>query len=342
MEFRLLPDGPLKASGTYGWLGVDVFFVISGFVLPWSMQRAAYTPRSFGRFVARRVVRLDPPYLASVLLVLAIAAAAPLLPAGSTRTPITPTEVALHLGYANVIAGQRWLNPVYWTLAIELQWYLLIGLALPLVAARDARRRRLAIVALCIAAFLPDLPTAPQRSLIFPFLGFFVMGIAAFLRRASLTTRREAFVVLLGGLTVAAARVGPIAGVVGGCAALLIAEVDMAPRPLLWLGELSYSLYLVHSPVCTPFLRYAVVHQLSMPGRIAMMVAGGAASLGAAWVLARTVEVPARALAGRIRYARPVVARRRTQTIGSLTPASVRAVGRARATPISVPRVSEG
>ena len=304
-----------------------MFFVISGFVLPWSLWRARYTLRSFGRFVARRVVRLDPPYLVSVLLVLALAAAAPLLPEGSTRSPITPIDVALHLGYVNAFFNDRWLNPVYWTLAIELQWYLLVGLVMPLIASESARTRALAIGVLCAAALLPDHPDAPLRSIIVPFLGFFVLGVGAFHRRAGLLSRRGLAMVIVAGGAVAAYRVGPLSAAIGTATTVLIAEVDMRPAALLWLGELSYSLYLVHSPVSTPFLRYAVVHDLGIGGRYAMMAAGGAASLGAAWLMSRYVERPAQALASRIRYSR----RPSLALVGggrdSATPASVPAVG---------------
>src|SRR5215210_4781626 len=41
------PDGwfysALRRTGTYGWLGVEVFFVISGFVIPYSLHRAKYS-----------------------------------------------------------------------------------------------------------------------------------------------------------------------------------------------------------------------------------------------------------------------------------------------------------
>src|SRR5215467_12962304 len=36
-------DGALRLTGKYGWLGVQVFFVISGFVIPYSLQRANYS-----------------------------------------------------------------------------------------------------------------------------------------------------------------------------------------------------------------------------------------------------------------------------------------------------------
>ena len=65
----------LRAIGANGWLGVEVFFVISGFILPYSLWRAGYqlSPSNFGRFVWKRVVRLDPPYFGTIALVLLLA-----------------------------------------------------------------------------------------------------------------------------------------------------------------------------------------------------------------------------------------------------------------------------
>lgn len=303
MDFRFLPDGALKSSGSYGWLGVEIFFVISGFVIPWSLHRARYTPRGFARFVTRRVVRLDPPYLVSMLLVLALAAAAPLLPAGSTRTPITPDAVALHLGYANAFVGDVWLNPVYWTLAIELQWYLLVGAIHPLIAGGTRSRRMLTLAVLCAAALLPSLPISPFKSLIFPYLGFFVMGMAAFQLRAGIVTWRGFVLAVAMGSAAAAYRIGLVATAGGIVTVCLIAGVDGRWRALAWLGEISYSLYLVHSPVGMPFLRYAIVHDLGPAGRMAMLALAAGATLGAAWLMWRFVERPAQRWARRIGYA---------------------------------------
>ena len=68
----LSPGNFLYISGRYGFLGVDVFFVISGFVIPYAMYRGNYHLRDFGRFLTKRVVRIEPPYLISILLVLAL------------------------------------------------------------------------------------------------------------------------------------------------------------------------------------------------------------------------------------------------------------------------------
>ena len=61
--------GHFQASGKYGLLGVKIFFVISGFIIPFSMFRAGYQVRSFFQFMLKRIARLDPPYLASIAIV---------------------------------------------------------------------------------------------------------------------------------------------------------------------------------------------------------------------------------------------------------------------------------
>src|SRR5579862_7379467 len=58
----------LGLTGKYGNLGVPVLFVISGFILPYSLWQGHYRLSDFGRFVAKRVIRLDPPYLVAIIL----------------------------------------------------------------------------------------------------------------------------------------------------------------------------------------------------------------------------------------------------------------------------------
>ena len=60
-------DSWVRASGTFGFLGVEIFFVISGFIIPWSMNRAGYTIRTgFGSFLTKRVLRIEPPRLLAI------------------------------------------------------------------------------------------------------------------------------------------------------------------------------------------------------------------------------------------------------------------------------------
>ena len=61
----------VRLSGGYGWLGVEAFFVISGLVIPLSLARdwARMGTRAIPGFLFRRLVRIEPPYMTSVLLV---------------------------------------------------------------------------------------------------------------------------------------------------------------------------------------------------------------------------------------------------------------------------------
>jgi peptidoglycan/LPS O-acetylase OafA/YrhL len=59
--------GVFDGFSKFGYLGVDVFFVISGFVIPYSLWGREYSLRQFPRYMIRRAVRLEPPYLASVV-----------------------------------------------------------------------------------------------------------------------------------------------------------------------------------------------------------------------------------------------------------------------------------
>src|SRR5947209_3544881 len=115
----------LRDSAQNMWTGVEVFFVISGFVIPLALHRSRYAARDYGPFLFKRVTRLDPPYLVSVVLCVLLWYLWAQIPQlhGPPFT-LTAAGLLLHLGYLNAFFHQGWLNPVYWTLAIEFQYYL--------------------------------------------------------------------------------------------------------------------------------------------------------------------------------------------------------------------------
>ena len=118
-------DGLIKSSGTFGYLGVIVFFVISGFIVPYSLAGRDYRlVRDGPGFFVRRMLRLEPPYLVAVALpvVLLFAAAATPWFKGTVVPPLW-FSVAVHPLYlVPWFEGADWVNIVFWTLAIEFQW----------------------------------------------------------------------------------------------------------------------------------------------------------------------------------------------------------------------------
>ncbi|HKC62735.1 MAG TPA: acyltransferase, partial [Pyrinomonadaceae bacterium] len=177
-----LDPGLLKTITSYGYLGVEVFFVISGFVIPYSLYRGGYKLPQYGKFVLKRVIRLDPPYLVTILLILALGFLSLVLPyAKIGEFHVTATQVFLHLGYLNTFFQYEWLNDVFWTLAIEFQYYLLIGLAYPLLVNRNEALRLGTMALLGALAFVISSPV-----FVFYYIFLFLMGISTFQFRIGL------------------------------------------------------------------------------------------------------------------------------------------------------------
>ncbi|MGX4694516.1 acyltransferase family protein [Streptomyces sp. JNUCC 63] len=100
---------------TYGWIGVEIFFVISGFVI--CMSCWGRTPRQF--FVSR-VIRLYPAYWFAIVFTTAVLVALP-----GVWERLRPREILLNFTMLQSGSGVPNVDGVYWTLWAELRFYLL-------------------------------------------------------------------------------------------------------------------------------------------------------------------------------------------------------------------------
>jgi peptidoglycan/LPS O-acetylase OafA/YrhL len=105
---------------SYGWLGVEMFFLISGFVI--CMSAWGRTP---GQFFRSRVTRLLPAYWPAVLITFAAVSLYPAI-----RGQVTPSDMLLNLTMLHQPLGVRHVDGVYWTLWVEARFYLLMLLVL--------------------------------------------------------------------------------------------------------------------------------------------------------------------------------------------------------------------
>ena len=111
---------------SFGYIGVFLFFVISGFCihLQWARGKAAGTEPEirFGPFWKRRIRRLYPPYIIALLLFLLLTAAT----AGINFTHFVIYDLGMHLLMLHNLDPNTCytINGVFWTLAIEEQLYL--------------------------------------------------------------------------------------------------------------------------------------------------------------------------------------------------------------------------
>lgn len=170
-----------------GKYGVQLFFVISGFVIPWAMFSAKFKFDNFFQFFFKRLIRLEPPYVASLITMLVIIYARSIfIQPSSAQVHPSITQVFLHFGYLIPFFHEyKWLNDVYWTLAIEFQYYIFIALTFPLITKPNLVIRIAFYVLFIVASFT-------TKSTFLPFwLPFFGLGIVLFLQLANLITKKE-------------------------------------------------------------------------------------------------------------------------------------------------------
>jgi peptidoglycan/LPS O-acetylase OafA/YrhL len=164
LEWHLLPRGPFYERSTSLWFAMDLFFLLSGFLIGTMLLRddGAIDPRGVGRFYLRRSFRIVPPYFA-VLTALAL-----LGPASHAQRAGLWRE---YLYLTNYVAAPG--PPVMswaWSLCVEEHFYLAVPL---LVAAlgrlRAAGSRTLALVVLWLSGVLVR---AADVALLHPRAGF--------------------------------------------------------------------------------------------------------------------------------------------------------------------------
>jgi len=288
----------LGLTGKYGNLGVPVFFVISGFILPYSLWKGHYRLSDFGRFVAKRVIRLDPPYFAAILLAVMIGYATGVssYPGGGPFA-VTPVQLLLHLGFLNVFAGQPWVIGVFWTLAIEFHFYLTLGLTYYLLASEQEWKFLLFVAGCAVSQYLAfNIRYLPYH---WP---LFLLGIAAFRHKAGYMTTRKALLYLLVLFCYCEVTLGLSTAIAGGGAALCIMFLSLQSQITTFLGDISYSLYLIHVPIgswiCNLGARLVTTPlQATLVAVFATVVV-----IAAACMMFRWIELPSQRLAGRIRY----------------------------------------
>ena len=294
-----LPQGTSeKWIGSLGALGVDVFFVISGFIIPYALHKSGYQLKQYGTFILKRVLRLDPPYLANILFIIPLGYLCAMAP-GFQGPPfkVSTTQVLLHLAYLNVFFGESWLNPVFWTLAIEFQYYLLVGLAYPFISHRSLTMRLVLFMCLGSLSFI-----VPKESFILHWLFLFMLGMLAFQQNVGLIAGMRFWVVLILLACGACYALGPLVAAVGLAAACAIVFVKTSNKVLSFLGTISYSLYLFHMPIGCKLVSLGSRLAHSVSAKVVVFGIGLALCVAAAYLLYRLVEKPAQAWSSRIKY----------------------------------------
>ncbi|EMQ99981.1 acyltransferase family protein [Paeniglutamicibacter gangotriensis] len=249
----------LAPVAAYGALGVHLFFIISGFVILMSAQS-----RTVGEFVASRISRLFPAYwfavLAAVFLYLVIAP--------GMFTPISGGDILANLTMAQQGLGVKNIDGVYWTLWVELLFYILIC---GLICIKPTERKIMGF-----AILWPIIAVIGQQSesgfltlLLSPkYAALFAGGMGLYLIHAHGHNTARWLVVIFNALVACQQATGYVSGIMsratgqqlsqtvgiaiilGFFALVALATVTplkgMGPGWLTYAGALTYPIYLVH------------------------------------------------------------------------------------------------
>ncbi|RAK57135.1 acyltransferase family protein [Phenylobacterium deserti] len=262
-----------------GRAGVDLFFVISGFIMVYTTERDPVGPKTFA---LRRIQRIVPLYWAVTLALFALALAAPSLLGASRPDPVWLVKSLLFIPFDKGDGTANPLVPVGWTLNYEMFFYAVFALALFL---RSGRGRYLAVVgvigALGLVGLVAEFSQLHLQFYTRPILLEFAAGVLIALAydrlprvgrgpaAAGVLAFAIAMLVVLAASGLAAAderlRVAlAMAGAVGLVLAAIVLERGGAAahaRPVLELGHASYAIYLTHM-----FVSQAVILALRFGG----------------------------------------------------------------------------
>jgi peptidoglycan/LPS O-acetylase OafA/YrhL len=285
----------LQPIADAGFLGVALFFFISGFVimLPYAQAHLAGTrPPSWRHFFGRRALKIVPSYVLAIAVMLALGAETYATSADAIK------DVAFHLLFVHdwFAATNTTIDGVMWSLGVEIQFYVLF----PLLVLAFVRRPLLTTAALFAVAngwrvwcMLSDHYYYEQRLAQLPgYIDFFAAGmlgafayVAIATRRPKLAQQRWAFTALSVAGFVAlwllvancdfhrgdrewpqlwsvewrsAFALACLAAGLGSLFAVRAFQLVLANRVLLFFAAISYNAYLWHQPIG----RWLVAHHI--------------------------------------------------------------------------------
>jgi peptidoglycan/LPS O-acetylase OafA/YrhL len=305
---------PLSFDLGPGHFGVELFFIISGFVILMTIERR----KTVRDFAIARFTRLMPAFLAALVLASLILIFWPMPPLG---TPTFPQFLA-NLTMAPALFGQNVVDLPYWTLTYELVFYVFMALVLRfrlLDSIEWLGLLAMAVACLYRATVVVENHHRMTIILLAYYSNFFLIGICLYRIQAA-RARPITYVALALAIAVSGLGGGEQAFFASGWLYLPLTAAFtglvwlattrharwIAWPPVVVLGQISYPLYLVHVVLGFQVIRFGIAQGWST---LHGVIAAGIVTVAVAIVLHYLVELPGE------RWSRSLLARPQTATV---------------------------
>jgi peptidoglycan/LPS O-acetylase OafA/YrhL len=235
----------------FGQNGVHVFFLISGFIIVYSLDQAGYKPKQFFTFLVKRSIRIDPAYFVVILLTLVLFKMLSFVPSfRGERAAFIPLQFIAHILYFIPFTKYPFYNHVFWTLSVEFQFYVLIGVFYFL--AENYLYKLIFLVIFSLTCFIPF---DNAYYLVLTYAPIFALGISLFVFYSDRKWMNLILPIILLGLI--EYRFGLGVAYLLLFSSLMLFLLNALIKPLIFLGNISYSLYLTHGLCLIVFLGLA-------------------------------------------------------------------------------------
>jgi peptidoglycan/LPS O-acetylase OafA/YrhL len=283
-----------------GGLGVDVFFVLSGFIIPYSLLGKDYRHSGFLPYFKKRLIRINPPAYVAMLLVIMQGLFIDIVIHHTNvyGSQLSFGQVLNNIFFTIPFTDYKWIVGIFWTLAIEFQFYLFIGLLFALLFESRSLLWFVGVYLLSDAAqFIPGMAFTS----FFAFSPLFAMGGVALLWQQQRLSKPlyVGFMVLFTSLAYWQ-QGGYIAGV-GLATALVINLLKNDVPGLDFVGKISYSFYLLHVLIGTTceFVLIKIIPPTTTANKLIITGLSVAVALVGAYLFYHFVEQPFMRLASK-------------------------------------------
>lgn len=286
-----LKDPAIERFFSNGWLGVDVFFVISGFIIPYSLLGKDYSISKLFPYMKKRIIRINPPAYVALGLVLAQWYFIDYAIAHDTKytSGLTVWQLVHNMLFTIPFTHYKWVVGIFWTLAIEFQFYIFIGLLFNTIYEKFSIATF--IIIFLGASALQYLPFESKENF-FHYSSLFALGGVALLYHAGRISIKFYILLLVTFFIITWVQILPLIAITGLATVIFINFFKVKNKITDFFGNISYSFYLVHVLVGTTceFFLIRLINPEPLINKIVMLLLSLMIAVSCAYVFYLLIE----------------------------------------------------